>query len=153
MNMRWNRLKKIRGGNAIIEMAIVLPVLSFMMLGLAEFGQYFYIRNAFEAAAREAARFAIPANAVQGDPAAAATAALAAVNITFNPSWMVIDDYSYSIGTITDCSTVPMGHMLIITITVNYSSLPGVYRPLSAITGIGVASSKVIVGQCTMIKE
>lgn len=151
--MRRNRLKRPRGGNAIIEMAIVLPVLTFMTLGMAEFGQYFYINNAFEAAAREAARFAIPANAVKGDPAAAATTALAAAGITFNSSWMTIDDYSYSIGTITDCSTVPMGHMLIVTITANYSSLPGVYRPLSAITGIGVSSSKVIVGQCTMIKE
>jgi hypothetical protein len=151
--MRQNRRKNTRGGNAIIELAIVLPVLSFMALGMAEFGQYFYITNAFEAAAREAARFAIPANAAKGDPAAAATTALAAANITLNPSWMTINDYSYSIGTISDCSTVPMGHMLIITITANYSSLPGVYRPLSAITGIGVASSKVIVGQCTMIKE
>jgi hypothetical protein len=151
--MRRNRLKKAGGGNAIIEMAIVLPVLTFMTMGMAEFGQYFYINNAFEAAAREAARFAIPANAAKGDPAAAATTALAAAGITFNPSWMTIDDYSYSIGTITDCSTVPMGHMLIITITTNYSSLPGVYRPLSALTGIGVGSGKVILAQCTMVKE
>jgi hypothetical protein len=105
------------------------------------------------AAARDAARFAIPATAAMGDPAAAATAALAAAGITFNSSWMTIDDYSYSIGTITDCSTVPMGHMLIVTITVNYGSIPGVYRPLSAITGIGVGANKTVVGQCTMIKE
>jgi hypothetical protein len=152
MNIR-NRRRTFRSANAIIEMAIVLPVLSFMSLGLAEFGQYFYINNAFENAARDAARYAIPANAAKGDPAAAATAALAAVNITFNSSWMTIDDYSYSIGTITDCSTVPMGHMLIVTITTNYSSLPGVYRPLSAITGFGVGSSKMIVAKCSMIKE
>jgi Flp pilus assembly protein TadG len=49
--------RNFRRANALIEMAIVLPVLSFLSLGLAEFGQYFYINNAFEAAARDAARF------------------------------------------------------------------------------------------------
>jgi hypothetical protein len=97
--------------------------------------------------------FGIPANAVKGDPAAAATAALAAANIAFDSSWMNINDYSYSIGTITDVSTVPMGHMLIFTISAKYSTLPGVYRPLSAITGFGIGANKMIVAQCTMIKE
>jgi Flp pilus assembly protein TadG len=150
--MRFKR-RTFRSGNAGIEMVIVLPVLSFLGLGLAEFGQYFYINNAFENAARDAARYAIPANAAKGDPAAAATAALAAANITFNSSWMNMYDESFGIGTVTDCSTVPMGHLLVFTISVQYSSLPGVYRPLSAITGFGVGSKKMIVAKCSMIKE
>ncbi len=36
------------GGNAILEMALVLPLLIVLAMGMVEFGQYFYLKQAFE---------------------------------------------------------------------------------------------------------
>jgi hypothetical protein len=134
-------------------MAVVLPMLTFLAMGLAEFGQFFYVRMAFESAVRDAMRCAIPAAAKQGDPAAAATATLAAAGITFDPSWMVILDTANGYSTVTDCSTVPAGHGLITIMFATYAALPNACRPLSSFCGVGIGSGKQIVCKCTMVKE
>lgn len=138
---------------AMIEVVLVFPVLMFVMFGTVEFGQYFYIRNCFEAAARDAARAAVLQTAQQADPATKATATLLQANVTFNASWMTIVDYTNSNATVTDVSTVPPGHTLIVTIQAQYSSIPNAFRPLSSMTGIGVGASRICSGQCQMIRE
>jgi len=45
-------------GSAMIEAAFVLPVVLLMVLGAIEFGRYYWIRNTFELAVEEAARYA-----------------------------------------------------------------------------------------------
>jgi len=124
-----------------------------VILGVIEFGQYFYIRSCFEAAARDACRAAILQTAQKTDPATKATATLAQANVTFNSSWMTIVDYTNSNATVTDVTTVPYGHTLIVTIQAQYSSIPNAYRPLSAMIGIGVGASRICTGQCQMIRE
>jgi len=141
-----------RSGNAMIEMVIAFPVLIFLALGMAEFGEFFYVKTAFESAARDVARVSIPVTAQQGDPAARAAATLAQYNITYNPSWMIIFDDSN--GTlVTDVSTVPAGHLLTIIIQQYYDQIPGIYRPLYQVTGSGIANGKQVLGLCTTVKE
>ncbi len=138
---------------ALLELVIVFPVLMFVMLGVVEFGQYFYIRSCFEAAARDACRAAILETAQTTDPVTKATATLAQANVAFSSSWMTIVDYTNSSSTVTDVTTVPFGHTLIVTIQAQYSSIPNVYRPLSAMTGVGVGAGRMCTGQCQMIRE
>jgi Flp pilus assembly protein TadG len=142
-----------RRANAIIEMAIVLPVLLWLAMGMAEFGQYFYIKSAFQAAARDVARASILSTAIQTDPATTATRTLGYANVTFNPSWMTITDVTSTPVVVTDVSQVAPGHALQILITTTYSAIPTVYRPLNQITGQGIKSGKVMTGECTMIRE
>ncbi len=137
----------------MIEMAIAMPVLIVLVMGMAEFGQFFYVRGAFEAATRDAARFAIPGSAQQADPATAATATLAAAGVTFNSSWMSIVDDSAGYSTVADVSVVPAGHILTVYMQANYAALPNACRPLSSITGYGIGTGKVISCECTMVKE
>lgn len=137
----------------MLEAAVAVPLLLFMAFGMVEFGQFFYFRTAFESAARDAMRFSIPGAAQQGDPAAAATRALAASNITYNSSWMTIIDVSNSNATVTDVSAIPAGHLLTCTISTTYYLLPGVCRPLYSFTGFGITNSKTVSGQCSMVKE
>jgi hypothetical protein len=137
----------------LIETVLVLPPLLFLALGMAEFGQFFYVRSAFEAAAVDAARLAIPATAQQGDPAAAATRTLGYAGVTFDASWMTITDYSNSNAAVSDVSQINAGHILIFTIQTTYSQLPDAYRPLYGMTGVGVGSNKTVIGQCSMVKE
>jgi Flp pilus assembly protein TadG len=140
-------------GGSIIEMAFVLQLLLWLAMGMAEFGQYFYIKSAFQAAARDVARASILATAVQTDPATTATRTLGFANVTFNSSWMTITDVTSTPVTVTDVSTVAAGHALQVTITTNYASIPNAYRPLFQITGQGIGNGKAVTGQCCMIKE
>lgn len=57
------RAKRTRGlnssGQALVEMAIILPLLFLLVMGIFEFGRAMYIKNTLTHAARAAARTAI----------------------------------------------------------------------------------------------
>lgn len=144
---------RIRRGGSIIEISIVLPILLFIVMGVAEFGQYFYIRSAFVAAARDVARVSCLATAQSTDPVTRATATLAQANVTFNSSWMTIVDASNSNAAISDVSAVTVGHQILVKIQTQYNNIPNAYRPLYSFTGHGVGNGKMCSGQCVMIKE
>ncbi len=131
----------------------MLPVLLFLVLGVAEFGQFFYIRAAFAAAARDAARAACLQTAASTDPATKAAATLAQANVTFQPSWMTIVDATNSNAAVSDVTSVPYGDTLVVTISTTYGSIPNAYRPLYAMTGVGVSPAKPCAGVCRMIRE
>jgi Flp pilus assembly protein TadG len=142
-------------------MAIAMPVLMYLVMGMVEFGEFFYVKSAFQQASRDALRAAIMPNAQQADPATAATRTLAVAGVTFQSSWMVITDITPSGwggssggGTVTDCSAVAAGHALTLTITATYATLPGAVRPLSAISGgVGIPASRTVVGSSGGLKE
>jgi Flp pilus assembly protein TadG len=133
-------------------MAIVLPVLIFLVMGMAEFAQFFYIRNTFQEAALEVARMSIPASALQTDPTTAATSTFSRINVTFNASWMTITDLTAS-TLVTDVSAIPRGDVFKVVIQQNYDSVPGTYRPLFLITGQGIGNGKAIIGESTAVKD
>jgi Flp pilus assembly protein TadG len=150
VNNRHSRVH--RRANAILEMVMVLPLLLFLGLGMAEFGEYFYVSNLFASACRDAARAAIPAAAIKTDPATAATRTLAQGNIVFTASMMTMVNVMTG-TTVTDVSTLAAGQGLQVTLTANYSHLPVAYRPFYNYTGKGIGNNKVIICKCTMVKE
>ena len=125
----------------------------FVCLGAAEFGQFFFIRNAFQSAARDAARASCLDTAQQADPATVAARTLAQADVAFSPVWLTILDLSNGNSTVTDVSQIPIGHTFQVSVGVAYGQIPNVYRPMSAMTGVGVSSSKPCIGQCTMVKD
>jgi Flp pilus assembly protein TadG len=145
-------LRFSHGGNAILEMAIVLPLLIVLVMGMAEFAQFFYVKNTFQEAAREVARMSVPASAVKADPATAATSALARINVPFTSSWMTIIDLTH-FTLVSDVSTIPAGDVFTVIIQQNYDLIPGTYRPLYLLTGQGIGNGKSITGQSTAVKE
>ena len=142
-----------RRGNAILEMALVLPLMLYFAMGLVEFGQFCALKSAFEAAARDAARLGSRTVAVAADPATAATATLAASNVTFSASWLTIYDESNT-TVVTDVSTVPAGHVLKFCLATTVAQVPGGHPPpLHSLTGQGIGDGKVLWGECAMVKE
>jgi Flp pilus assembly protein TadG len=137
---------------AIIEMAIVFPLLIALVMGMAEFAQFFYVKNTFEEAAREVARMSVPALAVKADPSNTAANAFGRINVAFNPAWMTIVDLSAS-TLVTDVSAIPRGDVFMVTIQQNYDAIPGTYRPLYLMTGQGIGNGKSITGKSTAVKE
>jgi Flp pilus assembly protein TadG len=91
--MRMRMASRDRRGNAIIEAALVLPILLLLAFGTVEFGHYFYVRNNLQGAAREGARAAILASAANADVTSAVANAMSVYGlqssgytITISPS-------------------------------------------------------------------
>jgi Flp pilus assembly protein TadG len=139
-------------GNALIETAVALFVLLFVAMGMVEFGQFLYIKHAFNSAARDGARAAIISGGTQAKVVAAITNALQQANVTYNSSWLTMTDTTTS-ATVTDVSTVPSGDTIKISLSVNYDLIPNVTRPLYTLTGKGIKNGKPITGVCAMMKE
>src|SRR3954454_15757458 len=63
---RSNRMR-FRSGNAVLDMALVLPLLIALTFGAVEYGYALYIKHSLQAAAREGARAAIVSGATASD--------------------------------------------------------------------------------------
>ncbi len=56
-----------RWGGAVLEAALVLPVILSLAFGTVEFGYFFYVKHTLQGAAREGARASIVSGATQSD--------------------------------------------------------------------------------------
>ena len=145
-----------RGGNAILEMAIVMPVLMYLAMGMVEYGQYVYLKHAFEMAARDGARVALVSGTTQAEVVAAMTNTLAAANVTYNPAWAKFYWVTApgANAQVTDLTTISAGFGIEVTLSAQYSTLPNAVRPLSSlIPAAGIGTGKQITGTCTVIRE
>ena len=60
MNPKIKKLfLKNRGGQSIIEFAVLLPILLLVIFGITEFGRAILVKNVLHTAAREGARLAV----------------------------------------------------------------------------------------------
>ncbi len=162
---RRSAMRGRRNGNSIIEMVFAMQLLMFICMGMVEFGQFFYIKHAFEAAARDAARGAILAtaswtSATNNTPYNAAQNTLLEANVTIGSGWLTITDLgptgtSSNVVTSNNVTTVAAGDILQVQLSTTYNLIPNVLRPLYAITGgnFGIKNGKVMMGQCTMVRE
>src|SRR4051812_49150586 len=55
--------RRFRTGNALLDLAFVLPILLALTFGAVEYGYALYVKHALQGAAREGARTAIVAGA------------------------------------------------------------------------------------------
>lgn len=145
---------KMARATAVMEMIISFPILLALTFGLCEFGQYIYIKHCFEAAARDAMREAILSTATQAQVTSTITSTLSQASVTYNSSWLTITDAGPNFtGTVTNVATVAAGDQLTLTLSATYSTIPCAVRPLYSMTGVGIGPTKVVSGECTMIKE
>src|SRR5688500_6814462 len=56
-----------RRGNAVLEVALTLPVVLALSFGCVEFGYFFFVKNSIQGAAREGARASITPTATNTD--------------------------------------------------------------------------------------
>lgn len=133
--MRWLRSRR---GNAILEAALVLPILLLLAFGTVEFGYYFYVRNNLQGAAREGARAAIVPSATNSDVNTAVANAMSTYGlqnsgytITLSPS---------------DVSGASSGTAITVTVQCTWGTV-GI-RPLQLIS-----TSKILTGRAVMRRE
>src|SRR5688500_19082827 len=76
-----NRRQRRRGG-ALIEAALVMPILLGLCFGMVEFGYFFFVKHTLQAAARDGARMGIVATGTNGKITATVATAMKAAGLT-----------------------------------------------------------------------
>jgi Flp pilus assembly protein TadG len=141
MNSR-NRRQRQRG-NAVLDMALVLPILLALAFGTVEFGYYFYVKHNVQAAAREGARAAIVPSAVAGDVTTAVQNVMTAAGLGSSGYTTSVTDIN---GNAINVSTASAGTAIKVTVQCTWGNV-GV-RPLGVIS-----STKIVTGNTVMRKE
>jgi Flp pilus assembly protein TadG len=132
-----------RRGNAVLDAALVLPILLSLTFGTVEYGYYFFMKHSLEGAAREGARAAIVPSTQTNTPVTQAVAnALNAAGL--NSSTTTLDN-KYTL-TISPAVTSASGSAITVTLSATWGTV-GI-RPLGLI-----GSAKVINGTAVMRKE
>jgi Flp pilus assembly protein TadG len=143
----FQKSRTARRGNALLETAIVLPVLLSLAFGTVEFGYYFFVKNTVQGAAREGARAAIISTSAYTDVTGAVTSSLTAAGI--NTSTTTVQRTSSGVTTtITSAnySTITSGDSVTVTVSVLWSNVG--FSPLGII-----ASNKQVTGTAVMRRE
>ncbi|MHA7178745.1 TadE/TadG family type IV pilus assembly protein [Arthrobacter sp. MDB2-24] len=118
-------------GAAAVEMALVLPVLILLLLGIMEFGRAFNAQVTLTNAAREGVRVM----SISKDPGLARSATATAGQM-LNPL-LTDSNIAISVPGATTSNPCPAGSTSTVTITYTLSTLTGIAGPF-AMTGKGV---------------
>jgi len=136
--------RRFRSGNAVLDMALVMPLLIGLTFGAVEYGYALYIKHSLQSAAREGARAAIVAGATTANVQQAVDDSMAAAGFaqskyTRPPTISPANWPAAAAGTtITVSVTTSWG-------TAGISVLPTYLG--------GISSGKTLTGATTMRKE
>ncbi|HEX2971862.1 MAG TPA: TadE family protein [Tepidisphaeraceae bacterium] len=127
-----------RRGSAVLEAALVLPILLCLAFGTVEFAHFYFIKHNLQGAARQGARAAIPAGATNNDvnhaiaeTMTAAGLGSGAYTITTNPA---------------DIAAAEQGEDVTVTVQCNWGTVG--LRPMALIS-----ADKTVTGAVVMRKE
>jgi Flp pilus assembly protein TadG len=127
-----------RKGNAVLEAALVLPILLYLAFGTVEFGYFFYVKNNVQGAAREGVRASIPPSATNTDVTNAVANQMTAAGLQAS---------GYTITT-TPANVSGLAPGTTVTVVVQCTWGTVGLRPLQLIS-----TSKIVKGQAVMRKE
>ena len=138
--MKLNHKKFGKLGSATLELALTLIILLNVTYGTIEFGQYFYVKNQVQGAAREGARAAVTSGAAQSDVTSAISGVMSVAGLSGS---------GYTVTTSpTNIATAASGASITVTVQCTWGTVGSGYRPFSLI-----GSSKVVKGTAVMRKE
>ena len=144
----WQRRYARRGG-AVVEMAIVSPLLLMMLLGIVEFGYVFMVQQTLTNGVREACRTAALAGTITDDDIRNRfQQAIAPTGITVTPGMLTITHATTLNPVETVRATVPYSQVTLLGI------LPsGLFSGFFCGGGSGEIGSKMVGASCSMRKE
>ncbi len=133
-----------RRGSAVLDAALVFPIMLSLTFGCVEYGYYFFVKHTLQGAAREGARAAVTPGSTNTDVNTAVNNAMAPTGIASNKYTITIRDSNDT--TNLDVSTQTAGTAILVKVTSSWGTVG--LRPLGLI-----GSSKQVVGLTTMRKE
>ncbi len=135
---------KVRRGSAVMDAALVFPVLISLTFGSIEFGHFFFLKHTMQGAAREGARAAITPSATTADVNTAVAASMTAAGFTAAQYTVAIRNPADTVTV--DPSTATAGTSILVKVNASWGTV-GI-RPLGLI-----GSGKQVSGQTVMRKE
>jgi Flp pilus assembly protein TadG len=132
------QVNRKRRGAALIEAAILLPILLLVLFGMVEYGGLFWRASQLEATARTAVR----AGALSGGSTAAVNST---INSMMNAAGLGSSGYSVTLNP-TNPATITTGSQFTVTISVPYPNISLTKCPL-------VPTPATLTRSCTMAKE
>lgn len=144
---RTNKRNDRRRGAAVMEAALVFPVLLSLTFGSIECGHFFFVKHTFQGAAREGARAGIPPGSTNADVLAAVAQTMKAAGYENVPTVK----YTVAIRNATDTADLdvaaaPAATGVLVKVTALWGTV-GV-RPMAVLS-----ASKPVLGQTVMRKE
>lgn len=143
MNM-CKRVRNVRRGNALLDAALVLPILLSLTFGTIEYGYFFFVKHSLQGAAREGCRVAIVPTADNTAVTQAIANALKAAGL--NSSNTTLDSKFTLTLTPTNVSGLTAGTSVTVQLDATWGTV-GV-RPLGLI-----GTAKIVRGITVMRKE
>ena len=133
-----DHLTRKRRGTALVEMAVLLPILLLVLFGMVEYGGLFWRAEQLEATARTAVR----AGAVSGGTTAAVNSTISTI---MTNNGLASSGYSVTLNP-TDPSTLAVGASFTVTISVPYANV-------SLTSCALIPTPATLTRSCTMAKE
>src|SRR5438874_12108309 len=136
-----------RRGSAVLDAALVFPILLSLTFGAIEYGYYFFVKNTLQGAAREGCRSGIVLNNANTDVTTSVVSYLNAAGLNSSPTTL---DSKYTLkiesplGTAVNAGSMSAGSALYVTVQGQWGTLGQGFRPLALIgttknvTGISV---------------
>jgi Flp pilus assembly protein TadG len=151
--MQANQKFKVarRRGSAVMEAALVLPVLVVLTMGAMEFGYFFYVKHTLQGAAREGARAAITPGATSTDVNTAVNSAMKAAgfDIVARPGLYTTQILDSAGSSTVNPSTATAGTGIQVKVSATWGTI-GV-NPLGSASPL--PSTRAVAGQTVMRKE
>jgi Flp pilus assembly protein TadG len=133
-----------RRGSAVLDAALVFPILLSLTFGCIEFGHYFFIKHTLQGAAREGARAAAAPSSTNTDVTTAVSSSMTAAGI--NAANYQVKIRNSGDTTDINVNTQTAGTALLIKVQCSWDTVG--LRPMRLI-----GSGKTVVGMTTMRKE
>jgi Flp pilus assembly protein TadG len=144
LNKKMNKGISVRRGNAVLDAALVLPILLSLTFGTVEYGYFFFVKHSLQGAAREGCRVGIVPTADNTQVRQAVAASLFAAGLNSSSSTL---DAKYTLTTTpSNVSGVTPPTAITVQVDCTWSNI-GV-RPLGLI-----GANKVVRGTTVMRKE
>ena len=142
---------KRRRGSAVLDAALVFPILLSLTFGAIEYGYYFFVKNTLQGAAREGCRAGIVLNNDNTDVTSAVVSYLKAAGL--NASSNTLDSkftlkIEYPLGTSFNAGSLSAGSTCFVTVQGPWGTLGQGFRPLALI-----GTNKTVSGMSAMRKE
>lgn len=138
--------RRRRHGGAIIEAALVLPIIFAVSFGAIEFGYFVFMKQAVQGAAREGARAAILQTATTAKVNTAVTSAMAAAGL--DDSGYQVQITNGSTGATVNPATATAQTPIKVVVLCPWSNVSVGLRPLNLIK-----VSQNVIGTTVMMKE
>jgi len=131
-------------GSAVLDAALVFPILISLTFGCIEFGDFFYVKHTLQGAAREGARAAAMPSAANSDVTTAVDQSMKMAGFSTSQYTTKIRDVNDTTDIVVSSQTT--GTPILVKVQCTWSTVG--LRPLGLI-----GAGKTVVGMTTMRKE